>query len=214
MPTQHSHLAVSLVPDHAIVTWITRSEATNIKTIAMASLSWSAVGKDNSASPISAADFLPTALTIIPPRNGLFSGTPSYPVELAVRESPLQSGTYRVWLHIPSISRGCLGDYVECAFLYRFTLSLPGLSGSGLAWRQGDCLPAQPHARYSGITYSGYNWSLGRLGHELIAPGKPPVPISFANEPRWWNWAHLAPYGGALTYHHGKDEPLVVHYFE
>ncbi|KAJ6555462.1 hypothetical protein DFH09DRAFT_1165426 [Mycena vulgaris] len=210
-----SKFLMELVPGHLIFTLTSPSYATQeicVSPIASLPNFWSS-GDHHTTDLIPVSDVPVVASHTIKPRNALISRLRRYRIELVAHESPLQRGTYRVWLYIPYICPRILENPVERALLYSFRLSLPGAFGRELTWRERSCAPGQPDTCYRGISYSGHTQALGNFGQQIFPPETYPAPI-LVDGPQgpWWNWAHLAPYSGALTYLTGKT--LVVRYFK
>lgn len=139
---------------------------------------------------------------------------------MAVHESPLQRGSYRVWLSIPY--HAILdGDATKRLMLFSFRMSTaPGTGGSQFTWKQRSSVLGAPNERADRISYSGH-----RSGHRhtqvLVEPNnglrrilQPDVhssPITL-EIPEGTRGAHLVHHSGALTYTTTKT--IVLRYFD
>ncbi|KAJ7111213.1 hypothetical protein C8R44DRAFT_985435 [Mycena epipterygia] len=212
-PSQiRSNFAMELVPGYLILTSISLSEKTQyIRVCSIDSLSdsWTPLADHNTAKPVRVSAIPHVALTTIE-----LKGAPDRSGGIAVHESPLQRGTYRVWLYIQYSETRLLRSTTDRALLYRFRLTLP--AAGQFTWREQRCTPVEPAPRSGGISYSGHtakpDWSTGPLV-SILPPEIPPAPIVVGtSHPVEALWGNVAPYSGALTY--SKGHSFVLCYFE
>ncbi|KAJ7126001.1 hypothetical protein C8R44DRAFT_979915 [Mycena epipterygia] len=209
-----SKFAMELVPGYFISTATSSSNKTQeIRICSIAALpnSWTPVGEHNTADPVLVSNVPHVVLTTIK-----LNGTPVRAGIIAVHRSPLQRGTYRVWLYFSYYEPRLFANSPDRALLCRFRLSLPETGDRQFTWRQQSCTPTEPALRFRGISYSGHtpkaHWSTG-LFHRILPPDIPPAPIIVGTPERMEaSWGNVAPYSGALTYF--TDHSLVLCYFE
>ncbi|KAJ7110491.1 hypothetical protein C8R44DRAFT_800115, partial [Mycena epipterygia] len=209
-----TNLSMELVPDHFILTWtpsLGKTQKIRVGTIASLSSSWTPMEQHNTAQPILLLHIPHVASHTIK-----LKGRPKLPLQLAVHESPLQRGTYRMWVRIPHSGTRVLGGAVRGALLCSFRLSLPGAGHHQLAFRQRSCVFSTCVTPDPGISYSGHTHAWGMvtihrmLGPEFIfrvfPPEADPIPIFSQTV------LALTPYSGALA--SVTQRTLVVCYFE
>ncbi|KAJ7110659.1 hypothetical protein C8R44DRAFT_743121 [Mycena epipterygia] len=146
---------MELIPNYFILTTISPSDITHeIRVYAMASLSgfWAPVGHHNTSDPVRLSD-IPYVIS----STVRLEVAPIRPGVLAVHESPLQCGVYRVWLYVQHSGPWLLGSR-DHALLCKFRLSLPAASGREFTWRQQSRIPVEAAGttRVRGISYSGH----------------------------------------------------------
>ncbi|KAJ7080101.1 hypothetical protein C8R44DRAFT_862919 [Mycena epipterygia] len=198
---------VELIPGYLILTWLTGRDTQGIRVIAIASLSgfWTPVVQQNTTYPTLLSDITHVASHTVTSTGGITSE-----VILAVHESPLQCGIYRVWIYIPYSEPRVLGGSTPRALMCRFQLSLPRTNDYQFTWEQRSCTPAAPTPRTNIISYSGH--TRAHVGpHRIFPPDIHSAPI-ILNLPHAWLSADLAPYSGGVWYPLG--ETVVLSYFE
>lgn len=130
---------------------------------------------------------------------------------LAALESPLERGTYRVWLYVPHLSVTL--PYRARAVLCSYWLVLPsaGVSAHGTqaTWRRRSHMPSSPILDYPMVlTYSGHTYT----GLGIMQPGKAAVIAADLGD--HGHWVHITPYSGALTYSTLTSQEIRVSYFQ
>ncbi|KAJ7110517.1 hypothetical protein C8R44DRAFT_883653 [Mycena epipterygia] len=205
-----SNFYMELIPGHFILTWTPSSGTTHkIAVGAIASLSgFSTPMGQNTAVPVLFSDIPDITSHTIKPNGELIR--PRARIQIAVHESPLQRGTYLLWLDIQYYGPAGIGSTSpeDLSLLCSFRLSLPGTGGRRCRVQQRSCAPAIHCTRIGGISYSGHTqsryWSalVGRL--RIFPPAIHPTPImvqiSEADIPFPSSPLHLAPYSGMLAY--------------
>jgi hypothetical protein len=118
--------------------------------------------------------------------------------ELCAYESPLEEGTYRIWMTLCGYSRTSLNqDAVICSY----HLSLPKRTGDRTTWRQRTAASADPSRNVSGISYSGHSIGYSFNGYfSIFAPGHPTqvAELNLTND-EISSYPHISTYSGALT---------------
>ncbi|KAJ7133328.1 hypothetical protein C8R44DRAFT_849458 [Mycena epipterygia] len=212
---------MELIPGHLIFTW-TVGMTQKIQVIAIASLSglWTPVVQQNMVDPVLLSTIPHVASHTITSKSGITSRE----VTLAVHESPLQCGTYRVWIYIPYSEPRGLGGSTHRALMCRFRLSLPSISSRQLAWLQQSCAPAAaPVLACWGmlaISYSGHTkaqlW--GRESQRIFPPDIHSAPL-ILKIPEY-SRSDITPYSGTVGYTAGNTvgyvpgDTFVLSYFE
>ncbi|KAF7336836.1 F-box domain-containing protein [Mycena venus] len=132
--------------------------------------------------------------------------------DLCAYESPLQAGTYRIWVSLYGYSRPSSKEVHAVLWCYR--LSLPKRSGDRTEWRQRIVATADPVRSSSGISYSGHSRRDYAGGPTVFGPGDT-IPtevnlstVSGGNS----SCAHISTYSGALTSLTDDNNLLVVYY--
>ncbi|KAJ7085528.1 hypothetical protein C8R44DRAFT_901550 [Mycena epipterygia] len=124
---------------------------------------------------------------------------------LAAHESPLQCGTYRVWIYIPYSGPRVFGGSTVCA-LIKGASSDCSFQGHAAVNSPGRVALQSQHELTS---YSGH--TLAR-GHRIFPPdiNSPPIVLK---TPRgsWWR-SCIVPYSGAVQY--AKGNTFFLSYFE
>ncbi|KAJ7145542.1 hypothetical protein C8R44DRAFT_166 [Mycena epipterygia] len=183
-----------------------------IRICAITSLSaWAPVGQHNTANAVRLSNIPHVALSTTK-----FKGAVISPAVMAVHESPLERGTYRVWLFNQYSVDRLLSGPTYHALLSRFRLSLPGTGGRQLTWRQQSRTSTEVDRRRRGISYSGHTsavfWTPA-ASQRIFPPEVPPTPIVVGiPEGMERAWTKVAPYSGALTYF--TQNAVVLCYFE
>jgi hypothetical protein len=118
--------------------------------------------------------------------------------ELCAYESPLEEGTYRIWMTLGGYSRTSSNqDAVICSY----HLSLPKRTGDRTTWRQRTVASADPNRNVSGISYSGHSIGCSFNGrYSIFAPGDPTqVAEQKLTNDKILSYPHISTYSGALT---------------
>lgn len=104
---------------------------------------------------------------------------------------------------------------MDKALFFSFRISLPGTGRRPLVFQQRSSAQEASDARAGGISYSGHTHALyGSFGGQRIFPPEmhPARVVVEIPDGLKWDWAHIAPYSGGLTYI--TKETLVLCYFE
>ncbi|KAJ7110475.1 hypothetical protein C8R44DRAFT_800081, partial [Mycena epipterygia] len=199
-----------LIPGYFILSW-TSGRTQEIRVFAMTSLSilWTPVAQHNMLNPVLPSNLPHVASHIVKVKGRIVR----LDVIFAVHESPLQCGTYRVWIYIPYSKPRVLGSSTARALMCRFRLSLPGTSGSQFTWQQQSCIPVVAALRTYRISYSGHTkaeiWATEPPNHQIF-PQEYSAPIILQiSAPR--GSADPAPYSGAVGY--ATEQTFVLSYF-
>lgn len=192
---QGPNFRMELVSGYLVLTWLTGRNTHEFRVIPIASLSglWTTVGQQNTADPVLLSDVAHVASHTVTSMGGIASE-----VMLAVHESPLQCGTYRVWIYIPYSELRAFGGSTARALMCRFRLCLPRTNNRLFTWKQQSCTPAAANSRNSIITYSGHTKAYGEP-HRIFPPDIHSAPIILEPPHAWWS-ADLAPYSGGVGY--------------
>ncbi|KAJ7084720.1 hypothetical protein C8R44DRAFT_894149 [Mycena epipterygia] len=190
---------LELIPGHFIFTSTSSSRRTlEIYVGEIASLSdfWVPMERYKTVDPILLSDIPRVISSTVKSKGMLVRST-----LMAVHESPLDLGTYRVWLHVQFASRAGLDACPERALLCGFRLSLPGPGRRQVTWEHRSCAPAAPTLCTGGISYSGH--TQGRIAgtgatHIFSPDNAHSTPITLQIPQQLWS-ARLVPYGGALA---------------
>ncbi|KAJ7110492.1 hypothetical protein C8R44DRAFT_800118 [Mycena epipterygia] len=206
-----SNFYMELIPGHFVLAWTPSSGTTHKITVgAIASLSgfYASVGQQDTAVPVLFSDIPDITSNTIKPNGELIR--PRARIQIAVHESPLQRGTYLLWLDIQYYGPAGIGNTSpeDLSLLCSFRLSLPGTGGRRCRVQQRSCAPAIHCTHIGGISYSGHTqsryWS-ALVGSLLIFPPaihptSIMVRISEADIPFPSSPLYLAPYSGMLAY--------------
>ncbi|KAJ7479442.1 hypothetical protein B0H11DRAFT_2280923 [Mycena galericulata] len=187
-----SRVVADLLPGHFIlITTMLEPVQYRINVYDLKSLTtrWSPLGKITAEDAV----YFPVVSQTIKAAD--ISHSPSdMPITMAVHESPLESGVYRVWLHLPYCSRRPFGT-INRASLSSFRLALPRVGSTGIAWRRTCCVYTEPDVPYGGISYSGHTWR----GQRIFPPETSPYRIQVETAEELVDSGHISPYSGALT---------------
>ncbi|KAJ7114475.1 hypothetical protein C8R44DRAFT_855693, partial [Mycena epipterygia] len=201
--------SIELIPGYFILTWTSDGMTQKISVVAITSLpgSWTSVVQRNTAYPVQLSSIPHVAShTIICPgeimRSALIFG---------VHESPLQTGTYRVWICLPYMPRP---PDANNELLCRFRVCLPTTSGHQSTWQEQSRTPLASIFRASGISYSGHTeatiWDPHTPGHRILPPITHSTPIMLQIPED--SAADIGPYSGAVGYF--TAQAFVLSYFE
>ncbi|KAJ7118661.1 hypothetical protein C8R43DRAFT_89012 [Mycena crocata] len=128
--------------------------------------------------------------------------------ELYAYQSPLEEGTYRVWVYLSGYIRS---SSKQIAVIGSYHLSLPNKMGDVTTWRQRTAAATVPSRNSSGISYSGhmqqYSFDDQR---SILIPGNPT--LVGLKLPGGVPYAHISTYSGALTYL--ADNKILVSHFK
>ncbi|KAJ7106356.1 hypothetical protein C8R44DRAFT_987439 [Mycena epipterygia] len=205
-PPLGSDLSLSLIPGYMIlVESITESEeptaGIRICAVAVLSLHWHSIEDSHTIQPVS-VDTLPTLLSRPFPLPPDCKSGP----RMALHESPLQAGLYRLWVYTLGPEK-ISSNIVRCS--YHLVLDHTGIT---LHQRTEEAAHVPWHVEYR-VWYSGHRLISYRrlLGDKRIsAPGLEPrrsVVLSAAHDRLF----DVSPYGGALMY--SSDTALVIDYY-
>ncbi|KAJ6563297.1 hypothetical protein DFH09DRAFT_1315482 [Mycena vulgaris] len=127
---------------------------------------------------------------------------------MSVHESPLQRGTYRIWLYVSAKKPGT-PLHPSAAALCSYDVAIS--PGHRPRWRSRPLVPTQRHMHYRGITYSGHAQVFRRKQQIL-----PPALTAAGGEVDLGDngvddFVDVAAYSGALTY--TTQQEIVIHYF-
>lgn len=212
---------MELVPDYLICSSDSPPNPTHhvwVCSIASLSDSWIPLGDHNTDDPVRLLDIPRVASTTIE-----LKGTPDRTAAIAVRESPLRPGTYRVWFYItyfepsPRVLRG--PTLTRRDLLCRFRLSLPATGGYQLTWRQQSSTLVECANRLGGISYSGHATTFRRrrpaASQQILPPEIAFVPI-LVGIPGGMDGAlmdvQVAPFSGALSW--STDHSAILCYYK
>ncbi|KAJ7106991.1 hypothetical protein C8R44DRAFT_858085 [Mycena epipterygia] len=205
---------MELIPGFFIVTARPSSPnlTTEIRVGSVASLSGSWVSlpveQHNTIEPLPFSSLsLVASNTVTPTDARIKSG------RLEVHESPLQRGTYRVWLSIPYSVPGAhdSGGSTHRALICSFNLSTLESGGSQFSWKQRSSVSAVPTACADRILYSGHTQFEPNGIQKIFQPDNHSAPITL-EMPEGTHLALLVPYSGTLAYF--TMQTIVLRYFE
>ncbi|KAJ7132496.1 hypothetical protein C8R44DRAFT_774116, partial [Mycena epipterygia] len=211
--SDHFPFFMDLIPGYLILTVTAASGTTqDIAVVSIASLadSWVPVGQQN----INVVE--PMLFSNIPPVGSntfALKGVLLYPGLMAIYESPLEQGIYRVWLSIGDSIPGAPNSTPDRAMLCSLRLAVPKIGDSKFTWQIRSCTTGVLNVHAEEISYSGYTqgriWSKGT--HRVFPPDNhsPPIDIQMPGESRS---AHLLPHGAALQY--VTTQAVILRYFE
>ncbi|KAJ7689382.1 hypothetical protein B0H17DRAFT_1066388 [Mycena rosella] len=206
--TLGSPFLVNLIPNHILVLTNNRAGFPEIRVINIAAFSdyWQLADSSPFSLPTTDVSDIEAAVceSIIFGSCGRFQG---WPRELYAYESPLEAGTYRIWVIISGYSGSPSKKH---AVLCSYRLSL---MGNGIIWQQRTAANADPTLNCAGITYSGHirRYNSKSDGYSIFAPGN----LDRAVEqilPDSVTYAPVSPYSGALAY--ATNGALVVSFFK
>ncbi|KAJ7080100.1 hypothetical protein C8R44DRAFT_824431 [Mycena epipterygia] len=204
---------VELIPGYLILTW-TSGMLQEIRVVAITSLpgSWTPVVERNAASPVQLSDIPPIASHTVKSAGEIVGPA----LIFGVHESPLQYGTYRMWICLPYFTpRPRLsGSFTNHELLCRFRLCLPTTSGNQFTCQQQSRVQRASNFRTSRISYSGHTkgpiWATHIPGHLIFPPTIHSAPIMLQIPED--SSADIAPYSGAVAYF--TAQAFVLSYFE
>ncbi|KAJ6478718.1 hypothetical protein C8R47DRAFT_1137912 [Mycena vitilis] len=130
--------------------------------------------------------------------------------ELCAHESPLEEGTYRVWVSLSGYSPS---SSKQRAAIYSYHLSLPKREGEKLLWGSRTVSATIPNrtGNSSGISYSGHTARYS-VGHSIVGPSDPrhvtAVHTGLSIHTR------LSTYSGALTSLANNTPSLLISYYK
>ncbi|KAJ7445077.1 hypothetical protein FB451DRAFT_1293305 [Mycena latifolia] len=130
-----------------------------------------------------------------------------YGAALAAHESPLERGSYRVWLYLP-YSYVDTGGSHALALLYGYHLRIPSASRAQVTFHRRSCAPIAPKLSVPSFTYSGH----ALFGTQRIVSSERPDVVIRTDLTDVIGLVRLSPYSGAFTYPTSKA--LVVSYFK
>ncbi|KAJ7085531.1 hypothetical protein C8R44DRAFT_821395 [Mycena epipterygia] len=206
-----SDCQMELIPGYFILSW-TAGRTQEIEVFSMTSLSclWTPVVQHNMADPVLLSNLPHIASHTVKVKGKIVR----HDVIFAVHKSPLQRGTYRVWIYIRYSEPRVLGGSTTRALMYRFRLSLPGTSDRQFTWQQQSCTTVPTNVRSYRISYSGHTtgeiWATEPPNH-LIFPPEYSAPIILQIPETPWS-AQPVPYSGAVGY--ATEQTFVLSYFE
>jgi hypothetical protein len=121
--------------------------------------------------------------------------------ELCAYESPLEEGTYRIWMtlggYVPYNRSSLKPNTVICSY----RLSLPKRTGDRTTWQQRTAASANPNRNVTGISYSGHSIGYSFNGrNSIFAPGGPTqgAELNLTHD-KILSYPHISTYSGALT---------------
>ncbi|KAJ7665993.1 hypothetical protein DFH06DRAFT_264432 [Mycena polygramma] len=128
--------------------------------------------------------------------------------ELCAHESPLEEGTYRVWVSLSGYSPS---SSKQRAVIYSYHLSLPKKEGEKLVWRPRTTSATIPNrtGNSSGISYSGHTARYS-VGHSIVGPSDPRHVVAVLTGLSIHT--RLSTYSGALT--SLANNTLLVSYYK
>ncbi|KAJ7185778.1 hypothetical protein C8R46DRAFT_1207896 [Mycena filopes] len=142
-----------------------------------------------------------------------------YRRELCAYGSPLEEGTYRVWISLHGSYKPQLSAKYGPGVICSYHLSLPKNAGDRPLWQQRTAAFVKVEIgldlHESGIAYSGHRQQYHRYPdhYTIFAPRNPPH-LAVLPDPNGSHYAHLSTYGGALTYFNANERTVCVCYAE
>ncbi|KAF7360197.1 F-box domain-containing protein [Mycena venus] len=206
-----SPLLVTLVPNHVIFLMSGTTGSPEIRIINSTALSphW----RLDTGHPILNTVF-PSQLDVILCEKITFEKCPylrkPFQRKLYAYESPLQEGTYRIWIMLYGSSQSLL-DVEGAICSYHF--SLPNKVGDKITWRQRTVFATETSPSRSALSYSGHTVRrFSRAGRSVFGPEDRVAdlkPSSSALSP----YTHVATYSGALTSVDNRNNEVLISYY-